>query len=260
MSLVPVITSTDIDQTKFGIEEFNQMKEQFPAESDETLARFLIARNNKKDKAAELLVQYLFWKSTSWPVLKSSCLTEINKGKIYVHGKDKEGHPLLIYRCRFNNSSDRDIEEMGRMVCFWLATAVKAMPADKSKLTVLFDRTDFESKNSDIEFVKHMTPILQNNFPERVYRVIVYPSGFVFYGVWNMIKWFLDPVTQAKVQPMLALSGVQQYIDDEFIPRDMGGACDFEFDPDLFPDPYTPEEILAAYPEVPASPPPAAEA
>ncbi len=50
---------------------------------------------------------------------------------------------------------------------------------------------------------------------------MLFLGGFVFYGVWNMIKWFLDPVTQAKVQPMLALSGVQQYIDDEFIPRDM---------------------------------------
>jgi hypothetical protein len=61
----------------------------------------------------------------------------------------------------------------------------------------------------------------QSNFPERVHRVIVYPSGFVFYGIWNIVKWFLDPVTQAKVQPMLALSGVQQYIDDEYIPKDL---------------------------------------
>ena len=66
-----------------------------------------------------------------------------------------------------------------------------------------------------------MFAIVQNNFPERVYRVIVYPSGFIFYGLWNMIKWFLDPVTQSKVQPMLALSGVQQYIDNEYIPSSM---------------------------------------
>lgn len=49
----------------------------------------------------------------------------------------------------------------------------------------------------------------------------MYPSGFVFYGIWNIVKWFLDPVTQGKVQPMLALSGVQQYINDEHIPRDL---------------------------------------
>lgn len=260
MSSAPEIYSSDIDQSKFGVEQLTQMREQFSGESDETLARFLIARNNNKEKAAELLVGHLFWKKENWPILKSSCLSELSKGKMYVHGTDKEGHPLLVYRACLNNANDRDLEEMGKLVCWWMATALSVMPRDKSKITILIDRTDYESKNTDYEFVKHLSPIMQNNFPERVYRVIVYPSGFIFYGLWNMIKWFLDPVTQSKVQPMLALSGVQQYIDNEYIPSSMGGGSDFTYDPDNFSDPYTTEEILAAYPEVPVSPPAAAEA
>jgi len=243
-----IIRSTDIDQSKFGNDEFQQMKAAFPEETDEVLVRFLIARNNNVAKASEMLAAHIEWRRANWPILKSSCLNEISKGKAYVHGFDKEGHPLLIYRVRFNVASDRDVDEMGRMVMFMLATAVNAMPDDKSKFTILFDRTGFEQKNSDIEFMRHLTPIMQNNFPERVHRVIVYPSGFIFYGIWNIVKWFLDPVTQAKVQPMLALSGVQQYIDDEYIPQDLGGKCDFSFDPDLFPDPYPAEVISAAYP------------
>jgi len=245
----PIIASTDIDQTKFGNEEYQIMKSQFPGETDETIVRFLIARNNDVTKASAMLAAHIEWRKSNWPVLKNSCLNEINKGKVYVHGTDNEGHPLLIYRVRMNNSSDRDVEEMGRMIMFFLATAVNAMPPDKSKFTILFDRTNFSKENSDIEFMRHMTPIMQNNFPERVHRVIVYPSGFVFYGIWNIVKWFLDPVTQAKVQPMLALSGVQQYINDEYISRDLGGECDFEFDPDLFPDPYSAEVLSAAYPD-----------
>jgi hypothetical protein len=35
------------------------------------------------------------------------------------------------------------------------------MPADKSKFTILIDRTDFRKENSDVEFMRHLTPIMQ---------------------------------------------------------------------------------------------------
>jgi hypothetical protein len=157
----PVLTSADIDVSKFGNDEFAILKSQFPDESDETVVRFLIARNNNVAKASEMLAAHIEWRKSNWPVLKSSCLNEINKGKAYVHGVDKEGHPLLIYRVRMNVASDRDVEEMGKMIMFMLQTAVNSMPPDKSKFSIFFDRSGFEQKNSDIEFMRHMTPIMQ---------------------------------------------------------------------------------------------------
>ncbi len=170
------ITSTDIDSSKFTIESFNQMKEQFPLESDETIARFLIARNGIVDKASVLLANHIEWKKTNLPVLKSSCINEIRKGKMYLHGCDLEGHPLLIYRVRMNLPRERDIEEMGRMSLWWLFLSLRHLPPDKTKITLLFDRSDFKSENSDIEFMQHLTPLFQAHFPERLHRVIVYPS------------------------------------------------------------------------------------
>lgn len=34
---------------------------------------------------------------------------------------------------------------------------------------------------------------------ERLHRTIIYPSGFVFYGIWTVAQMFLDPVTRDKV-------------------------------------------------------------
>ena len=59
---------------------------------------------------------------------------------------------------------------------------------------------------------------LQDNYPERLYRVLVHPVGILFYGGWSVAKWFLDKNTQEKVQPMLYLTGVQSLIDDKYIP------------------------------------------
>lgn len=73
-------------------------------------------------------------------------------------------------------------------------------------------------------------------YPERVKRVIIHPADLIFYTIWNIAKWFLDPVTRDKVQPMLYFYGVEQFIDRKYIPRGMGGDCDYVFNPNDFED------------------------
>lgn len=155
------IQSTDIDVSRIPLDAIYTMRSIFPHEEDETIARFLLARNGNIEKAKTLLEEDIAWRATNWPVLKSSCISEINKGKLYLHGVDLEGHPLLVWRVRFNLPSERDIDEMGRMSMWWLYSAIRAMPRDKSKITLLMDRSGFKSENSDFEFVKHLTPIFQ---------------------------------------------------------------------------------------------------
>jgi hypothetical protein len=43
----------------------------------------------------------------------------------------------------------------------------------------------------------------------------------LFYTIWAIAKWFVDPVTRDKVQMMMYLSGVEQYIDRQYIPKSM---------------------------------------
>ena len=155
------ILSEDIDTTRFSMDAVAEMREMFPDQDDEVIGRFLIARNGNLEKASLLLRGHLEWKITNFPVLKSSCINEISKGKLYMHGTDKEGHPLLIWRVRMNNPRDRDVEEMARMVAWWVSIAVRACPPNKSKVTLLMDRSEYKQENSDIEFMRHLTPIFQ---------------------------------------------------------------------------------------------------
>jgi hypothetical protein len=149
---------------------------------------------------------------------------------MFVHGVDKEGHPLIVYRAKLQVPSERDMDEMLRLCTWWAEKVISMLPPDKSKATILVDRSDASLTNMDFEFVKAMAGIFQNNYPERLYRAIIYPSGIVFYTFWNLIKLFLDPVTQHKVQPVLTLAGVQEFVDDEYIPSYMGGKSNYEFD------------------------------
>lgn len=232
------ILSEDIKKlsSKYSPSLIYELKKSFPEESDETLARFLIARNGDHLLARELLRENIVWRRDNLPVLKETCLDEICRGKVYRYGTDKEGHPLAIFRPRLNDPSTRDMGEMSRMIIWWASVIMAEMPPTLSKCTILVDRTDV--KSPDVPFLRAFGSVFQNNYPERVYRIIVYPGGLVFTALWQVVQWLLDPVTRDKVRPVLTLAGVQEFIDDEYIPRNMGGECDYEFDSaDLPPDP-----------------------
>jgi hypothetical protein len=184
------------------------------------------------------------WRSQHWPPLKQDCINEINKGKVYVKGTDKDGRPLLIFRSRFHDPKDRDPEEMAKMVMWWTEQAIKELPSDKSKFSILFDRTD-ASGAQDFEFVRYFAQLFQDAYPERLGKLVVYPSGVVFWSLWNIVKWFLDPVTREKVLPCVYFYGVQEHIADEHIPSNMGGKSIYEFNAGDWVDPY-PEELVTA--------------
>ncbi len=116
--LVSQIKSKDIDKNRITNEHMNKLKASFPQCDPDTLARYLIARNNKIKKSTQLLGIAENWRTNHWPVLKTDCVHEINKGKVYVRGTDKEGRPLLIFRSRLHDPKDRDPEEMAKMVSF----------------------------------------------------------------------------------------------------------------------------------------------
>ena len=116
VDLISEITSNDIDKSRITNVNMNKLKAQFPNLDANTLARYLIARNNKIKASTDLLTKAENWRSQHWAVLRSECVGEINKGKVYVRGVDKEGRPLLIFRSRMHNPKDRDPEEMVKMV------------------------------------------------------------------------------------------------------------------------------------------------
>lgn len=215
------ILSKDVDPAKYSLKHLQRMRDIFPAIPDVTLARYLIARNNDVEKASALLKSGIAWKSLYFPILKSTIPKEFPIGKLYVRGVDKEGRPLLIWVTRLNIAKERDINEAGRLLLWWTEYIIRQLPDTMTKYTILIDRTSFSRENSDLELMKHCSSRFQDLYPERLQRCIIYPSDLLFYTLWNVGKWFLDPVTRDKVQPMLALSGVQQFIDDEHIPPSM---------------------------------------
>jgi hypothetical protein len=158
----PVILSEDIDPSKYTLENFYAVRQRFPDLPDEMIARYLIARNNDVDKAIEQLEKANALRAANWPILKSSCFNEMKSGKLYTHGFDREGRPLLIWKPGKNFPKERNLEETSRLLIFWVEKTLKLhMPPNKSKYTILVDRSDFTKENADMELMKHTSTTFQ---------------------------------------------------------------------------------------------------
>lgn len=59
----------------------------------------------------------------------------------------------------------------------------------------------------------------------------------MFYGMWNIAQFFLQPSTREKVCPQLSPQGCFQYIDPMYLPETMGGTSTYEPDVDKLQDP-----------------------
>ena len=140
------------------------------------------------DKARDMLKAHVEWRASNLPLYKEACLGEINKGKIYSHGVDKEGHPLVVFRPKMNDCDVRDVGETCRMALWWTEAISAQMPAHLSKATLFVNRTGGEN-NADVPLIRMIAGIMQANYPERLHKAIIYPSGLVFWALWNMLKY-----------------------------------------------------------------------
>lgn len=211
------IKSMDIDRNLVTIENHNALKGLFPDCDDDTICRYLIARNNDLAKATELLTKAKSWRSKHMPILKRDVIPELQTGKLYVHGTDREGRPLLIFRPSMHDAGNRDLETMAKMVMWCAEYAISKLPDDKSKFTVIIDR-DGAGWGQDLEFLKSFTKLFQDQYPERLYRAIVVPTNFVFWSIWKIASAFVHPVTRQKVVTLVFQSALSEYVDPEFIP------------------------------------------
>ena len=154
------IQSEDIDRNSFSINNLSSLKESFPDLDNDTLARYLIAKNNDYIAAFDQLTRSENLRKEYTHVKKAQCLHEIAKGKAYIHGHDKQGRPLMIIHLRKHDLEDRDLNEMIKMTMWWVEQAIHKMPKNCSRFTVLVDRSDCE-KQVDSEYLQHISGIFQ---------------------------------------------------------------------------------------------------
>lgn len=215
------------------------------------LLRFLRARKFDLEESVKMLINYIEWRKSidfdsiinkTYP---STVLQEVIKHypRGY-HKTDKLGRPIYIELISKTNIgevfkilSEEDVihinikdYEVYLNKRLPMCSKVKGFPIEQSLsiLDVKDVSLNFALKVKD--FIKKSSFISQNYYPEMLGQLFIVNAGFVFKGIWSIIKGFIDERTKNKIsiEGNNYYSKLLNYVEEENIPSFLGGKCKCE--------------------------------
>ncbi|XP_074262988.1 uncharacterized protein LOC141585837 [Silene latifolia] len=169
--------------------------------SDDSISRYLRARNWNVKKATKMLKETLKWRvqyktdDIRWEDIAS----EADSGKIYRSTSvDKKGRPVLVMRpsCQNSNSVAGQI----KYFVYCMENAILNLPPNQEQMVWLVDFWNFSLSNISIKSTKETAYVLQNHYPERLGMAILYNPPRMFEQFYSVVKPFLEPKTRNKVK------------------------------------------------------------
>ena len=185
----------DLDSFLESAPEFKELKRG-------KVLRFLRARDFDKEKTTTMLKNHLEWSEKIKPLdvkiedvevkaLESACWRYM--------GDSDDGSPILEVRVKLWNPHEYDIDAYEKYVV-WFVTSCERMMKTHTKFIILFDMAGWGLWMAGyLRNILKLVDIAQNQYPERLRRVLLINAPYIFSGTWNLIKPWLDPKTAAKV-------------------------------------------------------------
>ena len=173
--------------------------------TDDQLNRFLVAKNNSIRDAYDLAIAALEWrnkrkpddieKTDGWADRMSK---EMETGKIYPSGNDKYGRPMVVFDNTVQNTPSTDNHMI--FLGWVLDLACREMPICCDKYVIFIHLEHFSLLNNPtLSETKETINMVCNSFPERLGHCILYQPPWIFKGVFEAVKRFIDPKTVRKV-------------------------------------------------------------
>lgn len=169
---------------------------------EDTLRRFLKARNWSVDESEVLLKKAVEWRREH-DVINVECKWCHNKPgfhSIRQVGFDTQGRPV-IYACFTQITSNTPtVDDTVAHCTYLIENAQKTMSDGVTTWVFLLDCRGMTLPACNPKIGYGLTQIFANFYPERLGQVVCLHHNPVFHGVWNAIKVFLHQNTVAKVR------------------------------------------------------------
>jgi len=159
------------------------------------------------------------------------------------HGTDKRGHVVYYDRTAYMDPTalladfnDKQVQEnhiqMQETIMWLKAKQSEKMGCLSYKSLVIMDMQDFGFKHMSTSFynaIKAILTIDQYYYPESLYKLFIINAPFSFRTLWAVVKPWLHPLTQQRIflmgGPKEFLPKLREFMDDDQIPRYIGGGC-----------------------------------
>ncbi|KAL8909297.1 MAG: hypothetical protein Q9207_000307 [Kuettlingeria erythrocarpa] len=156
-------------------------------------------------------------------------LAQLRLGKSFLHGTDREGRPMCFVRVRLHKQGEQSNTSLERYTVYTIETARLLLASNVDTAAIIFDMTGFSMANMDYTPVKFMIKCFEANYPESLGVVLVHKSPWIFQGVWNIIKGWLDPVVASKVHFTRNLEELEKFVEKSHIIKELGGDDPYEY-------------------------------
>eukprot|EP01039_Chlorochromonas_danica_P010323 gene10323-11426_t len=209
-----------------------ELHSKYPQLSRPDIVRFLVARKGQIKAAEEMIVKYLQWRGSKFPLQKANVLNAFLTQCFFPYGRAKDGSPVVYMRGGLYDSNKATPEQYVLAAAYTIDWSLKQHPGEVN-VTVIVHTVNIPggpNQSADMNFIKLFSQVLSDNYPERLKRLVLFPFPWYGRAIWGVVKVFVDKRTQDKV--LLLSTGnngipneLLQYMDPASMPEFAGGTC-----------------------------------
>lgn len=207
---------------------------------DMSMLRFLRARKWEVDRAIAMLAAAIKWridenvedivkKGEEGMNKEKGFALQMNIGKNYVYGTDKNGRPVVYIHVKLHKPKDQSQRELERYVIYTMETTRLFLTPPNEKCCIVFDLSHFGLSNMDWNCVAYIVKCLEAYYPESLAILLVHNAPWVFNAIWRILRPLLDPVVRQKVEFTKNVNALTEYIPSSHLPKTFGGDGQWEF-------------------------------
>lgn len=210
---------------------------------DNFILRFIRARKWDIDNSLMMLSHSIEWRYKESKVdeilrngelqalkdKKEGVIKQFKSGKCIIRGRDKKGRPIVIVRPKFHHSSDQTFEEIEIFTLLLIEYARLMLNEPIDQCTLIFDLHGFTMANMDYDPVKYMIKAFEAHYPESLGILLIHRAPWIFNGIWQIVKNWLDPVVASKINFTKNTNDLEKWIDKSQLLKDLGGEDDWEY-------------------------------
>ncbi|TID22590.1 hypothetical protein CANINC_003250 [Pichia inconspicua] len=210
---------------------------------DNFILRFVRARKWDIDNTLLMLAHSIEWRYKESKVdeilrngelhafleKKEGVIKQFKSGKCIIHGKDKKGRPIVIVRPRYHFSSEQTFEEIEIFTLLLIEYARLMLDEPIDQCTLIFDLHGFTMANMDYDPVKYMIKAFEAHYPESLGILLIHRAPWIFNGIWQIVKNWLDPVVASKINFTKNVKDLEKWIDPSQLIEELGGTDTWEY-------------------------------
>jgi len=165
------------------------------------LLRFLQAVNFDFEKALDLVVNHLVWRIENLPISEDSIEQYLNKGLLYLHGRDKSFRPILNISIKRICDAKIPENKLTLLATFLMEYAIENLlvPGKVETICVIADTKGASAMEIPVTVLKNAAKAFLNNYKFRIYKLFTVNVNMIMRGIWGCFKSKVEEIMMTKI-------------------------------------------------------------